>query len=439
MAVVASWDGATRRIYLAQGVTTFHPIDDIYREYRVWRRTVEAARQWEPFMVAVGNEDKGGGKATPRFLRLLDDGDIGQCKIVPYNEASTIDVTGEVLTTDLSDPFDYSAQTTPTIVRYAPAEAEIVYVNIPSPIQDNLDYSGEVNYDALSGETGTVHPYGTRSNPVNSLADALTIAGTYGLHTLRTHSDITIDQDVSGMTVLPVESGLAVTFSGANIVDGATFQRMLLGGNAIAGAPWFADFCSLNAGLDGVQGNFQSCMLYGLIGVTGDAAFLDCASGVAGVGAAEVDVAGATGAVTVQFRRYTGGLNLYGFAAGDTVSVDLLPGVLRLKATVTGGEFKVRGLGEPIVVDGTPTLLDDDGFNPTDAATVALITEARDEALLGRKLIDADEVLTAGGTGNLTLVDADDGVTVLRTKSVKDASGGNITTPAGVPARKERT
>jgi hypothetical protein len=126
MAVVASWDGATRRIYLAQGVTTFHPIDDIYREYREARRTDETFRRWEPFMVAVGNEPKGGGRFTPRYLLLLDDGDIGQVKIVPFDESITIDVTGEVLTEDQTDPFDYSTQTTPTVVRYAPAEAEII-------------------------------------------------------------------------------------------------------------------------------------------------------------------------------------------------------------------------------------------------------------------------------------------------------------------------
>ena len=438
MAVVASWDGATRRIYLAQGVTTFHPIEDIYREYRTWRRTVDAARQWEPFMVAVGNEDKGGGKATPRFLRLLDDDDIGQCKIVPYDEAITIDVTGELLTEDLTDPFDYSSQTTPTIVRYAPADAEIVYVELPSPIQDSLDYAGEVHYDALAGGSGTAHPWGTRAQPVNDLADAMTIASTYGLRVLRMHTDSTIDVDISGMQVKGVEQGLTLTFTTGNLIDACSFERFYMAGTVNSTTHWYADYCGFQDGFDGLWGNYQHCLIYGKVYLVGDAAFFDSASGVAGLGAAEVD-AGLLGNLTVQFRRYTGGLNLYRFVSTDTVSVDLLPGVLRIKSDVTGGTFKVRGIGEPIEVDGTTTVLDSDGFNPTDASTVALITEARDEATLGRKLIDADEVLTAGaGPGNLQLIDADDGVTVLRNKTVKDKGGGAITLANGAPASKER-
>jgi hypothetical protein len=209
MAVVASWDGDTRRIYLASGVTTFHPIDDIYREYRAERRTNEAFRKWDSFMVAIGNEDKGGGKATPRFLRLLEDGDGLQAKIVPFNSAATIDVTGEMLTEDLSDPFDYSTLTVPVVVKYAPAEAEIIYIEVSVPA--------------------------------------------------------------------------------------------------------------------------------------------------------------------------------------------------------------------------------------IDAPTLAIITEARDEALLTRKLVDADEVLLPGSVDNYTLVDSDDGVTILRTKSVKDKSSGAVTLPDGAPARKTRS
>ena len=438
MPVVASWDGANRRINLAQGVTTFHPIEDIYREYRTWRRTTEAARKWEPFMEAVGNEPKGGGKATPRFLRLLDDGDIGQCKIVPYNEAITIDVTGELLTDDLSDPFDYSGQTTPTVVRYAPADAEIVYVEVPSPIQDNLDYGGEVHYDPGAAGTGTAHPWGTRAQPVNSLADAMTIVDTYGLDVLRVHTNATIDEDVSGMDVRGAQRGLTMTFAAGNICNGTSFTSLVLTGAVNSSEAWYADDCDLAANLTGIEGKFARCQIMGKVFLGGDATFMDCASGVAGNGSAEVD-GGLLGNLLVQFRRWTGGLGLYRFVATDTLSVDLVPGVLRIKSDVTGGTFKVRGLGEPIVVEGTTTALDSGGFNAMDPSHLAILTTARDEALLARKLIDADEVLTVGaGPGNLQLIDSDDGVTVLRNKSVKDKGGGSITLADGVPASKER-
>jgi hypothetical protein len=123
MGVVASWDGSARRIYLAQGVTSFHPIDDIYREYRVARRTDEELRKYEPFMVAPDIISKGGGKYTPRFLVLLDG-----CKIVRYDDDGVIDVTGEVITDDETDPFDFTSLMGHGVIRYAPAEAELITI-----------------------------------------------------------------------------------------------------------------------------------------------------------------------------------------------------------------------------------------------------------------------------------------------------------------------
>jgi len=126
MAVVDTWDGANRRIYLASGVTEFHPIDDIYREYRNARANDESFRVWEPFMVAIGHEPKGGGKFTSRYLLLLDDGDIGQVKIIAFDEGGTIQVTGEVLCENQTDPFDISGLVNPMVIRYTPPDTEII-------------------------------------------------------------------------------------------------------------------------------------------------------------------------------------------------------------------------------------------------------------------------------------------------------------------------
>lgn len=123
MAVVSTWDGANREIHLLSGVTEFHPIDDIYREYRTERASNEAFRVWEPFMTAEGNEPKGGGKFTSRYLLLLDG-----VKIIPFDEANEISVTGEVLTDDQTTPFDTSTITNPVIINYAPPDTELVEI-----------------------------------------------------------------------------------------------------------------------------------------------------------------------------------------------------------------------------------------------------------------------------------------------------------------------
>jgi hypothetical protein len=126
MAVVATWDGANRRIYLASGVTEAHPIDDIYREYRTARANDETFRVWEPFMVAIGHDPKGGGRFTSRYLLLLDDDDIGQVKIIPFDEGATLQITGEVLAQDQTDPFDISTLTNAMVIRYTPPDTEII-------------------------------------------------------------------------------------------------------------------------------------------------------------------------------------------------------------------------------------------------------------------------------------------------------------------------
>jgi hypothetical protein len=146
MAVVASWDGANRLIYLLSGVTTFHPIDDIYREYRTERAANESFRVWDPFMVAIGNDPKGGGKFTSRYLSLLDG-----VKIVPFDEANTITVTGEVLSEDLSEPFDYSGLTNPAVVKYQPPDTEIISVGTSglTPEEGQALIDIDANVDAM--------------------------------------------------------------------------------------------------------------------------------------------------------------------------------------------------------------------------------------------------------------------------------------------------
>lgn len=122
--VVESWDGEARRIYLKQGVTSFHPVEDVYKEYRSARRLDESLRKWFPLLKADGSVPKGGGKATERYLVLLHG-----TKIIPYNESNTINVLGELITDDQTSPFDISSITNPIIIKFTPPATEIVYVN----------------------------------------------------------------------------------------------------------------------------------------------------------------------------------------------------------------------------------------------------------------------------------------------------------------------
>lgn len=78
------------------------------------------------------------------------------------------------------------------------------------------------------------------------------------------------------------------------------------------------------------------------------------------------------------------------------------------------------------------------GVSGLTAGEAADLAAAKADAELARKLIDADRVLVDGDTGNMEWIDADDGVTVLRTKSVKSKTGGAIVMPADAPAEERR-
>lgn len=78
------------------------------------------------------------------------------------------------------------------------------------------------------------------------------------------------------------------------------------------------------------------------------------------------------------------------------------------------------------------------GVSGLTAQESADLATTKAEAELARKLMDADRVLSDGDSGNMLWIDADDGVTVLRTKNVKDKDGNPIDIPEGAPAEERR-
>ena len=157
MPVIGSVDPAAKRIYLATGVRSYHPVDDLYRELRALRRTDEALRPFDMPLIASGNVPKGGGKFTPRLVTFRDG-----WKVVPEDVSHTLNVTGEQITDDgQSGPaaLDFAplAATSKVVVQYEPPAAEIIEREIGSGVtnQDKLDIADEVRNE-LSVELGEI-------------------------------------------------------------------------------------------------------------------------------------------------------------------------------------------------------------------------------------------------------------------------------------------
>jgi len=92
--VIDRIDGPTRRIFLRQGVTSWNPVDDIYKEVRQLRQDDESLRQFDAFCAAIPLNDKGGGAFTERGLILLEDEDGNPTFIVPFDESAIHIITG---------------------------------------------------------------------------------------------------------------------------------------------------------------------------------------------------------------------------------------------------------------------------------------------------------------------------------------------------------
>lgn len=148
MTIISRIDGTVspRRVYLHADTVgaTVHPIN-IYKEMRTLRATDESLRKFDLFMKASGNDPKGGGKFTERFVTLLN------TRIVPFNTSHILTISGTIITDDGLEgvfAFDKSplSASTSVDINYIPPQVEIILVNTGSGVttQDKLDIASGV-------------------------------------------------------------------------------------------------------------------------------------------------------------------------------------------------------------------------------------------------------------------------------------------------------
>jgi len=207
--------------------------------------------------------------------------------------------------------------------------------------------------------SGTAYPTGTRRRPSNNFTDGLSIANTRGLNRLHV---------LGGSSGSPIQL-VSNDFRGFRIIGdspAATFLEVLTG--ALVEGTEYADM-DLRGTFDGlvfiencvvrdatfVEGSIERSRLRGTIALSGGPllSLLDCVDDIAGLGAPAVDFGGAGSELIV--RNFRGGLTLTNKSGPEDVSVD---GVVRLVLTSSyagAGALIVRGLGPPVVVQGSFT------------------------------------------------------------------------------------
>ncbi|MCK5235671.1 MAG: hypothetical protein KAR06_01700 [Deltaproteobacteria bacterium] len=212
-------------------------------------------------------------------------------------------------------------------------------------IQDFQGYeNGAVWIDTNNGVAGTTdYENGTVENPVDSIADALTIAASIGLVHLEvaTGSSLTFAASMDGKTLNGRNWTLALGGQSCSdtVIIGATVSGICTGANK----PRF-ERCVVNA----VTLPPAIMLLCGLantitVGSAGDFFLIDCISLIAGTSTPSFDFGAAVGNTNLNMRRYSGGIQLESMndTGTDTASIEGFGQIV--EGTCTGGAVAVRG------------------------------------------------------------------------------------------------
>ena len=288
-------------------------------------------------------------------------------------------------------------------------------------------YENAVWIDTGNGAAGTVLGVnGTPDNPVDNLADAVTLAASLGVrrYNIRKTSGgpLTLTSSHDDWQFVGVGEGVVVALAGQD-VDGTLFENVELSG--ISNGSIRANRCSLDGvtELEGLitNGWFKNAIAMPVAG----AGFLvvhNCASGEPGPLVTPTLAVGGAGN-EYNIRSYSGGIEVTGSGVASNIgTIELVAGQIILGATMTAGLLAVRGVG----------FLDDSSIGAITLDKTGFIQESR--------VVDAvwDELLT-GATHNIQtsagrrLRQLEEGV-VLHEGTAQAATVNTITLDAGAVA-----
>lgn len=284
------------------------------------------------------------------------------------------------------------------------------------PVTQNVDtiltqaqeaaYQGIISIDLTNGTAGTTFPVGTKSEPVNNLADAITLSNNLGIRHFLVRGAITLTQAFTDWTFEGQGADFedTVNLNGQD-VSGSSFIDVTLAGTMVVPTTPV----EVSRGFVNDVVNFQGTLtqvgfLDDMFLASGQTTVVACYSAAPGFENVIFDLQG--NAVDLFIRGWTGVFQVSnGTNASTIVSIDMLAGRLVLNASNTMGTYNLRGVGSLTNnLPGTAT------FNK-----VAFV-EALDVKLI--KALDAGNVTITGSNPFLITVYDDDDVTVIGTWEV---------------------
>ena len=403
MALISYIDGPNRRIYLSADTigVDVHPID-VYKEMRTLRRTDEALRSFDVFLTAYGNVDKGGGKATERYVQCMSG-----TRIVPFDTTHVLTIIGTIITDDGLEGvycFDRSLLTSSTTVdiNYIPPQVEIITISTGGATPQSLwEYnertltsgaaSGDVNVVSVNGITVTspsdfgasaseivsellntdvtlftqtetigeaifitaflsksvyvdtdalINGDGCQTYPFNNVNDAKDFAELSGIKNIIVAGDVVVPQNIKNVNIHGI--GLAKVNLNGQDASGSKFTNVYLSGDYTGSI--IAQECQIGDGFI-FDGHFETCELMGdhFIRPEVGVSLINCLSGIPGISRPTIS-ANSSLPTYISIRSWRGGLTIKDFDhVDDVISVGVAEGSLTFDSSCTLGTMVARG------------------------------------------------------------------------------------------------
>jgi hypothetical protein len=209
--------------------------------------------------------------------------------------------------------------------------------------QADQNYMGAIHIDSANGSAGTtVGVNGTATNPVDTLADAVTLAASLGLRRYNVRGNITLVSAHDDWVFEGRGGEAEISLGGQDVAD-SEFILCNISGAATAD-PIVAIDCLLD-GVSNFRGTMIRCRFNGTNAFSaGTSNLVDCYSQVPGISAPVFDCIGAGRNLNV--RGYAGGFDLRNSVdAGQNTSIDMVSGQVILNANNVAGTIVIRGVG----------------------------------------------------------------------------------------------
>ena len=287
---------------------------------------------------------------------------------------------------------------------------------------------GAIWVDTINGTAGTVDDEnGTVGLPVDTWADALTLAASLGLKNFHIANASTVLLSAASENYFLYGHEWILQLNGQSIASTMVIDAEVSG--TATGADAEFEDCIFGTTASVVASKHYNCSYTGTLtlSATGGYSFINCQSGVPGSGAPTFALG--TGDITAEWRRWSGGINLTGIGLNDVLTISGELGTIDL-GSATAGTVEIRGTYKALTNASSGVTVNTTGaILGGDVAAILVDTGTTIPATITTAQTDLD-LLT--GTDGVTLATAQGNYAPAVAGDAMALTSGERTTLAGV-------